>query len=300
MNGVEVFAILAIIIIVVIFFGNIVSSIEKNKKIARRNEAIEARKVEEKSEEQRKKELDEYWARIDQERAKAAAQAANSQSLVTQDDNETGEQDVSVSEQRPLYSVVSPELLARAEAEKKAKRLARQRELRKMTPEEKQADRKKKELQKRNKEAKDIFCDQESPIKDYSNLSPEAAERKLERLKERDGWVDDEVYRGLMKIINGHYPVDYIPYEVTHADPAAVESWFRKTYETAEYGISNAVFKEVADILKPYHEAQLLHELESVEPANVVSWMDSKKKDGFFFSDLVYEKMKKKWLSQYE
>lgn len=300
MNGVEVFAILAIIIIVVIFFGNIVSSIEKNKKIARRNEAIEARKVEEKSEEQRKKELDEYWARIDQERAKAAAQAANSQSLVTQDDNETGEQDVSVSEQRPLYSVVSPELLARAEAEKKAKRLARQRELRKMTPEEKQADRKKKELQKRNKEAKDIFCDQESPIKDYSNLSPEAAERKLERLKERDGWVDDEVYRGLMKIINGHYPVDYIPYEVTHADPAAVESWFRKTYETAEYGISNAVFKEVGDILKPYHEAQLLHELESVEPANVVSWMDSKKKDGFFFSDLVYEKMKKKWLSQYE
>ena len=300
MNGVEVFAILAIIIIVVIFFGNIVSSIEKNKKIARRNEAIEARKVEEKSEEQRKKELDEYWARIDQERAKAAAQAANSQSLAAQDDNETGEQDVSVSEQRPLYSMVSSELLARAEAEKKAKRLARQRDLRRMTPEEKQADRKKRELQKRKKEANDIFCDQKSPIKDYSNLSPEAAERKLERLKERDGWVDDDVYRGLMKIINGHYPVDYIPYEVTHADPAAVESWFRKTYETAEYGISNAVFKEVADILKPYHEAQLLHELESVEPANVVSWMDSKKKDGFFFSDLVYEKMKKKWLSQYE
>ena len=169
-----------------------------------------------------------------------------------------------------------------------------------MSPEERQADRKKKELQKRKKEAKDIFRDQESPIKDYSNLSPEAAERKLERLKERDGWVDDDVYRGLMKIINGHYPVDYIPFEVTHAGPVAVESWFKETYETAEYGISNAVFKEVADILKPYHEAQLLHELESVEPTDVVSWMDNKKGNGFFFSDLVYDKMKKKWLSQYE
>ena len=254
----------------------------------------------EKSEEQKKKELEEFWARIDQERAKAAAQAAVSQSHIISDDDESEKRENNDSEHYPLYSVIDPELMARAEAEKKAKRLARKRELRRMTPEEKQADRKKRELQKRKKEAKEIFCDQKSPIKDYSNLSPEAAERKLKRLKERDGWVDDDVYRGLMKIINGHYPVDYIPYEVTHAGPSAVESWFRRTYETAEYGLSNAVFKEVADILKPYHEAQLLHELESVEPANVVSWMESKKKNGFFFSDLVYEKMKKKWLSQYE
>ena len=254
----------------------------------------------EESEEQKKKELEEYWARIDQERAKAAAQAATSQSHIVSDDEESEEQDNGDSGHRPLYSVIDPELMARAEAEKKAKRLARQREIRKMTPEERQADRKKKELQKRKKEAKEIFCDQKSPIKDYSNLSPEAAERKLKRLKERDGWVDDDVYRGLMKIINGHYPVDYIPNEVTHAGPSAVESWFRRTYETAEYGFSNAVFKEVADILKPYHEAQLLHELESVEPADVISWMEGKKENGFFFSDLVYEKMKKKWLSQYE
>ena len=94
--------------------------------------------------------------------------------------------------------------------------------------------------------------------------------------------------------------MDYIPYEVTQRGPAAVEAWFRETYNTAEYGISNTVFKEVADILKPYHEAQLLHELESVEPADVISWMNGKKENGFFFSDLVYEKMKKKWLSQYE
>ena len=252
------------------------------------------------SEEQKKKELEEYWARIDQERAKAAAQAAISQSHIVSDDYELEEQENSDSEHRPLFSVIAPELMARAEAEKKAKRLARQRELRRMTPEEKQNERKKRELQKRKKEAKEIFRDQESPIKDYSNLSPEAAERKLKRLKERDGWVDDDVYRGLMKIINGHYPVDYIPYEVTHAGPSAVESWFRRTYETAEYGLSNAVFKEVADILKPYHEAQVLHELESVEPADVISWMEGKKENGFFFSDLVYEKMKKKWLSQYE
>lgn len=252
------------------------------------------------SEEQKKKELEEYWARIDQERAKAAAQAATSQSHIVSDDEESEEQDNGDSGHRPLYSVIDPELMARAEAEKKAKRLARQREIRKMTPEERQADRKKKELQKRKKEAKEIFCDQKSPIKDYSNLSPEAAERKLERLKERDGWVDDDVYLGLMKIINGHYPVDYIPYEVTQRGPAAVEAWFRETYNTAEYGISNTVFKEVADILKPYHEAQLLHELESVEPADVISWMNGKKENGFFFSDLVYEKMKRKWLSQYE
>lgn len=300
MDGLEVFAVLALIIIVVMFVGNIVSIIERNNKISRRNEAIEARKIEEKSEEQKKKELEEFWARIDQERAKAAAEVATSQSRIAPDDNKSEEQEKSVSEHRPLYSVIDPELQARAEAEKKDKRLARQRELRKMTPEEKQADRKRKELQKLEKEAKKIFCDQKSPIRDYSNLSPEAAERKLERLKERDGWVDDDVYMGLMKIINGHYPVDYIPYEVTQSGPSAVEVWFRETHDTAEYGISNAVFKEVADILKPYHEAQLLHELENVEPANVVSWMDSKKKNGFFFSDLVYEKMKNKWLSQYE
>lgn len=248
-----------------------------------------------KTKEQKEKELAEYWARIDQMRAEAAAQAAapKASQVVT-----------GTPEERPLVSDLSSpewkEVQERVEAEKKAKRLARQRELRRMTPEEKQKEKKKKELQKKRKEAKEIFCDQKSHVKDYSNLSPEAAERKLERLKERDGWVDDDVYYGLMKIINGHYPVDHIPYDVIHAGPARVEEWFRETYDTAEYGISNAVFKEVGDILKPYHEAALLQELESVEPAALEDWMTEKKSKGIFFSDEVYKRLQKRWLLQFE
>ena len=147
----------------------------------------------EKTKEQQEKELSEYWAHIDQMRAEAAAQAAAQ--IATPVAVETEEE---VLEEKPLVSDLSSpewkEVQERVEAEKKAKRLARQRELRKMTPEEKQKEKKKKELEKRRKEAKEIFRDQKSPIKDYSNLSPEAAERKLERLKERDGWVDDDVY----------------------------------------------------------------------------------------------------------
>lgn len=145
--------------------------------------------------------------------------------------------------------------------------------------------------------AKDIFSDQESSVKDFSHLTPEQAERKLERLKEEDGWVEDSVYKGLIRIIHDDYPVMEIPEAVLKGSPQDMERWFLGSHDS--FGFSNEVFKTIASVLKPYHEATLLKELDDVPIEKLEEWMYEKKRKGIFFSNKVYSKMRKKWLSQY-
>lgn len=145
--------------------------------------------------------------------------------------------------------------------------------------------------------AKDIFSDQESSVKDFSHLTPEQAERKLERLKREDGWVEDSVYKGLVRIIHDDYPVMEIPEDVLKGTPKDMERWFLGSHDS--FGFSNEVFKTIASVLKPYHEANLLKELEDVPFEKLEEWMNEKKRKGIFFSNKVYSKMRKKWLSQY-
>lgn len=149
--------------------------------------------------------------------------------------------------------------------------------------------------------AKEIFADQVSSIKDYSNLSPEAAERKLKRMKYENGWVDDEDYKGLMRIINEQYPVtlEDMPFDISEVTPSEVSAWFNKTMAEATYGVSSKVMKTVASVLKPYHEEALLREMLNVTPVELETWMAAKKKNGFFFSNKVYSALRKKWLEQY-
>ena len=152
-------------------------------------------------------------------------------------------------------------------------------------------------VEKLKNKAKEIFSDQESSVKDFSNLTPEQAERKLERLKNEDGWVEDSVYKGLIRIINKDYPVMEIPEDVLKGTPQDMERWFLGPHDS--FGFSNEVFKTIACVLKPYHEATLLKELEDVPIEELEGWMNEKKRQGIFFSNKVYSELRKKWLSQY-
>lgn len=166
-----------------------------------------------------------------------------------------------------------------------------------LTSAEKKAAAHARKVERLKTKAKDIFSDQESSVKDFSHMTPEQAERKLERLKEEDGWVEDSVYKGLIRIIHGDYPIMEIPEAVLKGSPQDMERWFLGSHDS--FGFSNEVFKTIASVLKPYHEANLLTELEDVPIEKLEEWMNEKKRQGIFFSNKVYSKMRKKWLSQY-
>lgn len=158
---------------------------------------------------------------------------------------------------------------------------------------------KEKKEKKLKDKAKMLFCDAQPSIKDFSHLTEEEAERKLERIKERDGWVEDDVYSGLMKIIRGDYPIMDIPDDLSADEPEKVFSWFKKEKEENNNSFSNDVWKFICNVLKPYHEAELLKELVNIDAAELEDWMEKKKSEGKFFSNKVYSKMRSKWLKQY-
>lgn len=169
----------------------------------------------------------------------------------------------------------------KAQAEKKA-----------LTPKE----RKEKRLKDK---AKMLFCDSKPSIKDFSYLTEDEAEEKLERLKDRDGWVEDDVYGGLMRIINGNYPIMDVPDNLSAEEPEKVMEWFMREKNENHSYFSNDVWKFICSVLKPYHEAELLQELPTVDAAELEEWMYKKKSEGIFFSNKVYAKMRSKWLKQH-
>ena len=157
-----------------------------------------------------------------------------------------------------------------------------------------------KKWERENEYAKSFFKDQYSRCKDYSDLMPFEAEEKLERLKQRDGWVDDEVYYSLSRIARGDYPVTEIPYELSACSDEELYEWFKKTFDETDGNFSKTLMKDIGKRLKPFHEALLLSELSNVEPMNVPSWVSGCKQMGYFFSTKVYNACKKKYLSQFE
>lgn len=167
-----------------------------------------------------------------------------------------------------------------------------QKEKKVLTPKE----RKEKRLKDK---AKIIFCDAQPSIKDYSHLTEEEAERKLDRIRERDGWVEDDVYRGLMRIINGNYPIMEIPDDLSAEEPEKVLEWFHREKDENHSYFSKDVWKFICSVLKPYHEAELLQELATVDAADLEDWMYQKKSEGKFFSNKVYSKMRSMWLKQH-
>lgn len=148
------------------------------------------------------------------------------------------------------------------------------------------------------RQAEDLFSDDVAWSTDYSDLTPEQAQRKLNQMKAEQGWVSDEDYRGLRKVINGYTSITVIPPAVIALGPKEVESWFNEAYPK---GVSSAVFEKVASILKPYHEEELLKLITHLSDDDLlIDWMREKKKQGKFFSDKAYEALRKKWLSQYD
>lgn len=153
--------------------------------------------------------------------------------------------------------------------------------------------------EKESEYAKNFFKDQYLG-KDYSNLEPWEAEDKLERLKERDGWVDDEIYYALSKISRGDYPIRVMPAEIQNGTDEELCNWFTNTFNETKGDFSISLMKEIGKRLKPYHESILLNDLKKVEPVNIPTWVSGCKEMGYFFSAKVYSACKRKYLSQFE
>ncbi len=143
-----------------------------------------------------------------------------------------------------------------------------------------------------------IFSDAERYYNDYSHLTPEQAERKLDYLKERDGWVEDYDYIPLKRIMAGQYPIMEIPLEVKEQGADGINQWFNDKKAGREQ-FSNTVFKEIAKILKAHHEEALLKEMETVDSVSIEEWVTSMKSQGFFFSTKAYSKARKIYMSAY-
>lgn len=162
---------------------------------------------------------------------------------------------------------------------------------RKLSPEERKYNR---ALEK----AREIFCDQPPYYNDYSHLTPEQAERKLENMKERDGWVEDYDYIPLSRIARGEYPIMEIPAEILEQGPKAVQDWFNQKKISRET-FNHATFKEIGKILKAHHEEVLLKDMETVNSESIEEWVSSMKSQGYFFSIKAYNKARKIYMSAY-
>lgn len=171
------------------------------------------------------------------------------------------------------------------------KKRAEQAKLLKLSPEERKYNR---ALEK----AREIFCDQPPYYNDYSHLTPEQAERKLENMKERDGWVEDYDYIPLSRIARGEYPIMEIPAEILEQGPKAVQDWFNQKKISRET-FNHATFKEIGKILKAHHEEVLLKDMETVNSESIEEWVSSMKSQGYFFSIKAYNKARKIYMSAY-
>ena len=160
---------------------------------------------------------------------------------------------------------------------------------RKLSPEERKYNR---ALER----CKQIFCDQPPYYNDYSHLTPEQAERKLENMKERDGWVEDYDYIPLSRIARGEYPIMEIPAEILEQGPKAVQDWFNQKKISRET-FNHATFKEIGKILKAHYEEVLLKDMETVNSESIEEWVSSMKSQGYFFSIKAYNKARKIYMS---
>ena len=167
-------------------------------------------------------------------------------------------------------------------------------------PKPKRMTREERKWMKIQEDAKDFFKDQWTGLRDYTHLDMFEAEEKLERLKARGEWLEDNVYYQLRSIANGNEYLTAIPEELDGCSGDILYKWYREQFEAYRGRISTRLMKEIGRRLKPYHEPILLEALKEVSPENVKDWVTEKKHEGFFFSTKAYTACRKLFLSQFE
>ena len=65
--------------------------------------------------------------------------------------------------------------------------------------------------------------------------------------------------------------------------------WFNKQKINGKW-VTTGVYDAVGNKLKPHHEEYLLKEMDKVTQGRIEGWINARKKEGYFFSDLAYDK----------
>jgi hypothetical protein len=135
------------------------------------------------------------------------------------------------------------------------------------------------------------FYDRELFFDDKSYLSPSEARREMNQRKEDGEWFEFEEYGGYMNAIYSGRDDDYVE-KIENMTPEKVEKWYFNRIENGKWN-TTSVFEAVAEKLKPFHEQHLISAMDNVTPGRIEGWVSARKKEGYFFSQLAYEKANK-------
>ncbi len=133
---------------------------------------------------------------------------------------------------------------------------------------------------------------------DFSYLTPGQARHELRKRKEEEGYIDNDVYYGLMDVIASEKDEKYLKIveEKSHQE---VERWFRKNIENS-IKMSTNVWMAVGEKLAPVHEDYLISEMYNRTSNTIESFVRNRKPEGYFFSEKAYKVANDIYYNRYE
>jgi hypothetical protein len=127
---------------------------------------------------------------------------------------------------------------------------------------------------------------------DYSHLSADEARAELKERKENGEYLSNEEYYGYIDAINADKYDRWLS-QIEDMEPKEVLAWFNKK-KNSDTRMSTAVWRAVGEKVAPYQEANLLKMLENITGGKVEGWVNARKREGFFFTQHVYDVAKAK------
>jgi len=138
----------------------------------------------------------------------------------------------------------------------------------------------------------DFFADHFRKYETDSYLTPSETKKELKERKENGEYLSDDEYYGYLEIIHSDKADEYcdLIFDMT---PEQAINWYNRKRNNGTW-LTYDVMVALKDKIAPYHENQLLTLLEKVPNGRVRGWVNARKKEGYFFTDLVYEECRKK------
>lgn len=140
----------------------------------------------------------------------------------------------------------------------------------------------------------DVFRDKfdDYANEDYSYLSPAEARAEFKRRKANGEYLTNEEYFGYMEAIDAEKYDKWIN-EIDDMEPKQALAWFKRKLNS-NTKMSTAVWRAVGLKVAPYQEEELLTMLEKVTGGRVEGWVNARKREGYFFTQFVYDEAKAK------
>lgn len=133
---------------------------------------------------------------------------------------------------------------------------------------------------------------------DFSYLTPSQARYELRKRKEEEGYIDNDIYYGLMDVVASKMDEKYLKI-VEEKSPEEVEKWFRKNIVNS-IKMSTNVWMAVGEKLAPVHEDYLISEMYNRTSNTIESFVRNRKSEGYFFSEGAYKVANDIYYNRYE